>query len=276
MIKTEICAGIVTFNPDLIDLRKNIEAITEQVGKVIIVDNGSSNTREIDKLISKYTNIQIEYNDVNLGIARALNQLLDIANKNKYKWILTLDQDSICFPNIIQKMLKYINLPNAGMITAAVIDEGIGKLQYSEQEISVIQYCITAGCLTNIDICRKLGGFDEKMFIDSVDHEMCLRLTARGYKIYQLNVEGIKQKIGYQAHVVNILNKKIVIFNHSSKRTYYIVRNNIYVARKYKRFLGKRYYRKLLTSINKTIEFVLFENNKLEKIRMCTKGLIDG
>ena len=41
-------AGIVLYNPDLGRLKENIESICKQVDKVILIDNGSDNRREIE------------------------------------------------------------------------------------------------------------------------------------------------------------------------------------------------------------------------------------
>ena len=48
--RQNLFAGIVTFNPDIELLRKNIEAICAQVDLVIIVDNGSRNLEDIRHL----------------------------------------------------------------------------------------------------------------------------------------------------------------------------------------------------------------------------------
>ena len=49
-------AGIVLYNPDLGRLKENIESICKQVDKVILIDNGSDNIREIEDLIKEYLN----------------------------------------------------------------------------------------------------------------------------------------------------------------------------------------------------------------------------
>ena len=47
-----IGALIVTFNPDLDVLLRNIQAIRQQVNRVLIVDNGSKNINEIRNMIT--------------------------------------------------------------------------------------------------------------------------------------------------------------------------------------------------------------------------------
>ena len=72
-------AGIVLYNPDLGRLKENIESICKQVDKVILIDNGSDNIREIEDLIKKYLNCILLKNGENMGIAYALNQILKYA-----------------------------------------------------------------------------------------------------------------------------------------------------------------------------------------------------
>lgn len=69
-------AGIVLYNPDLGRLKENIESICKQVDKVILIDNGSDNIREIEDLIKEYLNCILLKNGENMGIAYALNQIL--------------------------------------------------------------------------------------------------------------------------------------------------------------------------------------------------------
>ena len=44
---SSIAAILVTFNPDLTTFNKVINSISEQVNKIIIIDNGSQNANEI-------------------------------------------------------------------------------------------------------------------------------------------------------------------------------------------------------------------------------------
>lgn len=62
-------AGIVLYNPDLGRLKENIESICKQVDKVILIDNGSDNIREIEDLIKEYLNCILLKNGENMGIA---------------------------------------------------------------------------------------------------------------------------------------------------------------------------------------------------------------
>lgn len=108
-----ILACIVTYNPSIDILKKNIENILIQTNNVVIIDNNSNNKVELFELINNINaryhayRIELIQNDDNNGIAQALNQGLSYSKANNYEWILTLDQDSICDKNMIKVMKNY-------------------------------------------------------------------------------------------------------------------------------------------------------------------------
>ena len=76
--KIIIYAGIVSFNPDISRLEENINAIYSQVDKIIIVDNNSKNVSDINTITDKLKNVFLINNNNNFGIAKALNQIMEI------------------------------------------------------------------------------------------------------------------------------------------------------------------------------------------------------
>ena len=103
-----ILCVVVSYNPD-ISIKKCIKAIYNQVDEIVIVDNGSSKNSDIINLFNNDPKINVIFNDKNLGIACALNKGVKYALKNKYKWILTMDQDSEATTDMINKMLSSYN-----------------------------------------------------------------------------------------------------------------------------------------------------------------------
>ena len=97
----EIITGIILYNPDLSRLRENISAILPQVDNVVLVENGSSDITYLKELEDE--KIELIVNDENMGIAYALNQVMQYAHDNSYEWALTLDQDSVVPPGLVDK-----------------------------------------------------------------------------------------------------------------------------------------------------------------------------
>ena len=81
-------AGIVVFNPDMVRLKENIEAIIPQVETVIVIDNGSKDENEIPSFLEAYKSTVCIRNAENMGIAKALNQIVNKADELGYEWVL--------------------------------------------------------------------------------------------------------------------------------------------------------------------------------------------
>lgn len=246
-----ICAGIVSFNPDIERLNENIDAIKEQVSKIFLYDNNSDNVLEIERLVKRISNLVLIKGEKNKGIASALNRIIDIANKNQFSWCLTLDQDSICSPNLINSFSKYINDDKIAIICPFILNNGKYTIESMKdldlpkcQIITDPMKCITSASLTNINIIRKIGGFNEKLFIDCVDTDINCRIMENGYKILQDNEVYLIQTMG-KAKKIRVLNALYSLTNFDSLRKvmnvpvygnlrlYYMSRNSRYIRKIY-------------------------------------------
>lgn len=271
----KIAAGIVLYEPNLECLLKNIEVLSKQVEYVIIVDNASKNAREVEVAI-KNVLVEKEYsyifNSRNLGIAKALNQIVIQAEKEKYQWILTLDQDSICPTNMIEEYKKYLLLERVGMLTPIISDRNLQE-EKQKKEIKQVKRCITSGSLLNVEAWNQISGFNEKLFIDYVDFEYNIRMQEAGYKIYSIGTVTLSHQLG-NSQMVMFRGKKMITTNHPALRRYYNARNRVYCAKKYKKYIGRRdtirYLKDAILLIAK------FENKKFEKIIAIMLGSIVG
>lgn len=211
-------AGIVLYNPDLARLKENIDAICNQVKLVVLVDNNSKNINSIESAYSVDKNIIIIKNTSNLGIAKALNQLMTFCEEKGYKWLLTLDQDSICPSNMIEEYKKYIEIPDIAIISPIIFDRNTTKSSEEKKYNNCYEFidkCITSAALTNVSIWKKISGFDEYMFIDLVDHEYCKRVRLNGEKIIRVNNVILLHEMG---HVTQhkFFGKEVNVMNHSA------------------------------------------------------------
>lgn len=72
MANLKIGALIVTYNPEISKLFSNINAISQQVDRVVVVDNGSINYKNIIEVTNSF-NIKMINLGKNLGVAAAQN-----------------------------------------------------------------------------------------------------------------------------------------------------------------------------------------------------------
>lgn len=271
-----VAAGIVLFNPDINRLKENILAIESQVDEIIFFDNGSKNIAEIKTIVeginSKFILLT---SSKNIGIAQALNKIARQAIESKYKWLLTLDQDSVVYPNLIAQYKKKLNLPYLGQLTCKRVDRNIkgDNITSNDCIVKEVKYCITSGTLINLEALKKINGFDGKLFIDWVDNEVCCALRKAGYKTYELNYKGLLQEMGKATFSI-FFGKKIYTPNYPAIRYFYNARNSIYTARKYPN--EENVYVKVLQQCKVQIHIIIFEKNKLKKFYSIAKGIRAG
>lgn len=268
-------AGIVLFNPEIERLNENLQAVIPQVGEVVLVDNGSENILEVRKLLVQYPTCKLVENNKNKGIATALNQILNYAVQHKYEWFLTLDQDSVCNEKLIETYEKFILPDKIGMLTSLAIDRNftVDNLFEGNEKYRYVTYCITSGALVNTTACNKCGGWDDILFIDNVDGEICIHMKELGYKVLSVQFNGILHEVGHGKDV-QFLWKKDVVYNHPASRQYYMARNRIYVARKYPKEFNLR--KEMLKELRNYRLILFFEKDKINKIVARIKGVRDG
>lgn len=286
MIETEkLSAIIVTYNPDVQILSKNLSRIQPQVNQVLIVDNGSEN---VDRIVALNNNVHVLKLDSNVGIARALNLGIEYVQKLGYHWVFTLDQDSILPKNVAQDFLQFItrnDTQNVGILAPRIFDRGWNKEQVDiekklvEGDYQIIKSSITSGNLVNISAWETVGKFDEALFIDWVDFDFNKRLELGGFNIIQINSVIMNHQIGAAVHPkflhrILLYSKNSKFYDHSPIRQYYFFRNKVIYFRRYEKGIKK--FRILFLIILNTRETFLYSKPKGRKFVSAVKGVIDG
>ncbi len=268
-----IAAGIVTYNPDIEQLRLNYLQYIKNVDRLYVYDNGSDNYLAIEDLFYKEEKAFLIEGRENRGIAYGLNAIMYNAQREGISWVLTMDQDSICQTDILTKLTPYCN-DNIGIVHPYTIEkEGTKKYVQKEERIEYIDFCITSASLTNVEAWNNAGGYDEWMFIDIVDFDFCAKLRELGYEIIQVNDAFLLQEVG-KLKEINICKRHIYVRNHSAKRKYYFVRNILYCHYKHPHTFSFRIVIDLL--LTTYLKVLLFEDCKIDKIQLMNKGFRDA
>lgn len=266
-----IITGIILYNPDIPRLRENISAVLPQVDKVVLVENGSSDITYLKGFEDE--KIELIVNDENMGIAYALNQVMQFAYDNGAEWALTLDQDSVVADNLVEEYKRFM-LPNVGIVTCCINDRNfVAYGEGEEKDGEELQYCITSASMTNVKAVIEVGGFDNEMFIDWVDWDICLALRHGGYKIIRASKTYIIHELGEKTKSKVWHGHQLLIMRRSKMRNYYINRNWIYIARKWEEV---SLLKNTLICIKRILVAVLLEPNKWQSVKALTRGMIDG
>lgn len=271
----KLLAGIVVYRPDLDRLEENVAAVLPQVDDVVVFVNGNESFDAIQPLIERHPVLHTIRSAENVGIASGLAEIMKYAEDNRYEWVLTIDQDSVCMPGLVQEYMRYVSLLNVGMLTCCITDRNFSQdsCLSADKKYREVEKCITAGSFTNVAAYAQTDGYDESMFIDAVDWDICYNLRRHGYAIYCINFDGVLQEVGHGKNV-SLFGKSYISYGESPLRNYFGARNNIYLARKYPEYLSMG--KTLVRELRAEVIVLLYEDSKDAKIRNRWRGIREG
>lgn len=265
-MQNKVLGILVTYNPDLLTLKKNIELILAQVSKLYIFDNNSNNISQIESVLDN--SIVLIKSNLNLGLGKAYNIVLE-CEKINFEFFVTFDQDTLIPDSTIFK-LRELLLVNKEI---GVIGPVFSRNNQSIKQSGKIQfkYVIIQSCaIFRMQLYKDIGGFNEEYFIDSVDFEYCLRILKNGYKVaiydgIEINHElGTQKQIGYINYV-----------SHNAFRNYYIARNHKKITLKYLKSFPFFIAKKNLFFVLHLLKLIALERD-FKKIKFFFKGLFSN
>ncbi len=271
----DIAAVVVLYHPEP-GFESNIISYAEYTDSLIVVDNSEKTVPNLVNLRDKFgKKFHLIRPGKNMGIAWALNVGTKMAIEAGANWILTMDQDSSFEKTEIQNYLARIpEFENKNIGIAGPNHDGL----LSEADVHLLEKdsVITSGCLFKNKVFELTSGFDEQLFIDGVDHEFCFHAKSLGIKVVQCMDIHLSHQLGKNKWVnIPFKGKSNRVF-HSPKRLYFMVRNSIYISKKYKtRFPATlRILRKDV--LHRIKNHLFFGKESWKYFKMIFKGIIDG
>ncbi len=281
-----IVAVVIWYNPEYIVLN-NIKTYCRFFNKIFIIDNSDVNNSDLAKEIP---NAEYYSCGTNLGIAKALNIGCSKAYKEGYNWCITMDQDSYFSENVVEKYIKLVEVYNKtnkqyGSFTPSLdlkptnmydlfikLIKPIYKKFFSKSKEREVSFCITSGNIINLEVWKKLDGFDSDLFIDGVDIDFSIRLRKIGYKILQIRTINLHHSLG---------DFRFTFFRkdtHSDFRLYYMIRNSLYIQEKhpeekeyFQNQIKKLYKDKCVFSFHRKKHLEIFQQAKNDSNVMIKK-----
>lgn len=178
---------LVTFNPVIQDLFDNLSRFCDSVKSVFLVDNSddSSIREEIKSKTVEYNNIFYLPQKSNDGIGSAQNTAVRWLLDNKYDendLLLFLDQDSYIETDDLSKLAHHLlfrKRENNNIIMLGATTDSADP----EVGTTVVTQIISSGSIISLGDFKKVGYFDEELFIDFIDFAWCWKAQNLGYKI---------------------------------------------------------------------------------------------
>lgn len=275
-----VCAVVVTYFPDE-GFAERLTSLLPQVDALVVVDNTPAPgcAQQLMALRKSVGQIRLIENHRNAGIAAALNQGLEHALQTGCKWLLTLDQDTRCYPDMVATLLQVHEAcePKAAVIGSNYFDSQNHQLKVpagGETECLEQKTVITSGSLVDADVAQAVGGFREDYFIDQVDHEFCLRVRTHGYRVVISRKPVMEHSVGGPGGArLPLLG---ILPNHPPLRKYYIARNTVVTVVKYWRSEPDWCLRRSVRLLLGLLLMSTLEKQRLAKVRAFAAGFMDG
>lgn len=288
----KISAVVVTYNPDIETLLEQFNSVYSQVDNVIYIDNGSSNYEELKLHIASLNDqnmIFMIHNKVNMGLGYAHNQGIRQSEELGSSAVLILDHDSVLRCSFVDELTKALeclcsNNEKVAAVGPIYINEStneqypitryfgpfIKRLKPSSYPVEA-SVLISSGSLIPIEVLHKIGGMDEKLFVDYIDIEWSYRARSHGYKLYAIPTAVMNHQIGDKR--ASIFGRMVSI--HSPLRRYYLSRNSIYMLRCPYVSWGYK-VRELIFNMLRVIVFTLISHDRLKYLKYSFRGVFDG
>jgi rhamnosyltransferase len=275
-VKNSLAGCVVLYNPRKAVV-KNIESYLLYLETLYVIDNSNNSDEElVQSLLSLGSKIVYISQQKNEGVASALNRGACLALNANYKWLLTMDQDSRFFDKSFFDGWRTVPYNETIGLIAASYTANYDRWQRSySPTYNEIHFVVTSGNILNLEAWSAVKGFENKLFIDEVDHDYCLKLRVNGYKILITKEIVMVHTIGeiFEDTTAAVSGRKLVL--HRPLRYYYMSRNVLYVCKKYVfvdlRFVASR----LFYLLKNLIKIMLFYPHKLLYLRYFFLGFRD-
>ncbi|NOQ31386.1 MAG: glycosyltransferase [Helicobacteraceae bacterium] len=299
-----ICAIVVTFNRKelLLECLKALLQQTYKLNKIYLINNNSSDgTYELLEEINFLNNKQIEYINLeeNIGGAGGFAHGLKTAYKNSHEFYYLLDDDAEPALNAIETLVPYLNQSYSAFASTVYNNFELSEtshrgnfdycniyptpqkelpLKEYENKSVEIEMASFVGILVTKNSIDTIGFPREEFFIHFDDTEYCMRLSKLA-KILMITDSVIyhKEKRQEEKIVKNFLwFKKNRIRYDKLWIKYFGKRNSIYLAKEYTTCKIKFYSKLLLEYVILIKDIILYDDNKINRIKFSTSSYIDG
>ncbi len=273
-----IRAIITVYHPSQENLQ-NIKNISKQVDSTIICDNSPNYCNELKNL----QNINYVWFGQNLGLSKAFNNVLQ--NK-EFGWqdddyVIFFDQDSNINDNYIESLLTEFEEvkrmdSNIGALGPVFFNNSNNTIEKPKLFKQVNQYSfkvksiITSSMLTTYKILKEIDYWNEFVFLDMADWDLCWRLEQKNYNCYMTEIVTLNHTLGNGEKKIGPLRIRI----GNPIREYYQTRDCLYLL--HMSYVPIKYKVRFIAMVTiRPIEHLLFLKDKKERLKYIYLGIKD-
>lgn len=186
-----------------------VRDLLPQVDQLLVVCNGSHTDASTSGDATPGPIRWIAF-ETNRGTAAAWNAALAVARKSGYRYLYLLDQDSTPSPDAVAQALSRIAFGGAAAVVQPALQDRLRLDPFPWNTVA-------SGSLLDVEVLEGLGGFDERLFVDEVDHEIFDRMVRSGYKVMPLANATIGHQTG-SPRQIRFMGRSAVVSGHSVER----------------------------------------------------------
>ena len=201
-------AAVVTLYYPKPETAESLKMLGEQVTGLILSDNTPDSDNRA--MFAGIPNAVYLANGVNLGLAAGINRGLNTAEARESSYVFFFDQDSRVPEGHIDTMIRdWETLEKEhriGLLGPRFYDEITGaynadaildnSTEQSPETYVPIAQMITSSMMTTYGIMKKIGFWNEELFLDYGDYDLCWRLAAAGYELYITRNVTLSHRLG--------------------------------------------------------------------------------
>lgn len=236
-------AVVVAYRPDMPALTSLCEALGRNGSAVVVVDNTDDPSLERFTPPAECTLIALGRN---AGVAEAFNVGIRHALEAGAEVVVLFDQDSEVPDGFLARLVRPLCAGTAG-VTAPLVRSRATGVEYPARRIGrwgqsvavragdaegaepvPVDIVISSGCAATAAAIAEVGLMDERLFIDFVDVDWCLRCRASGVPVMVVPDAVMEHAIGERVVRAPFGMYRGIV--HGPVRTYYKIRNALLMA----------------------------------------------
>ena len=275
--KTKMLGLVTLYKPNLQQAIDNISLYIDDIDRLIVWNNSPNDEDIKDCMMAGLSQSQTKIiwygTGSNRCIAPAINAAWQYGQDNSYDMLLIMDQDSRWsdFPNYRKQIDDFWEKGNKWVFTPYFANSGVPN----DKPVQFLRIFINSGTVIPIKILSHIGGADERMPLDALDHDLAIRIKKAGFRIVCLTSVELHHTIG-QPTTSGILHLKTS--NYNAWRTYSIARSHAINYRKHRDWLNFQEKKRIIKEyyVRRLLLILLNEDDKWNRIKMLIKGTYDG
>ena len=279
---TKLLGCVVAYRPDS-KFPDRIRLIAAQVDGLLVVDNSEDGSLAL----SGFPNVVVHRNNNRGGIAGALNHALDHGRESGYTHVSLFDHDSVVGEDMLSSLVSNLEQAAGTLIAPAYVNSATGnpgrfvtdengrpKSQWIGDNRGVVKafLVITSGTVIALQRLSPSIRYDERLLLDMVDVEFCLRVRHSGGTVLLDTSQVMLHGIGNRPDGAS----RFAPPQYSASRFSSVIRNRVTIWRRWRKIYPRFVTQDALVALLDFLRNLTLLSNRWSYLRAVYTGIRQG